>query len=118
MVVKYGMDEELGQITYEKDKDASERQPYKPYSEKTAELIDSKVKNIIDNAYLESKSILLAHKDLMDKMADLLFEKEYLTKEEFEEIMNASDEETTTVINRLKGEHKDSLAMIEKKTTK
>ena len=118
MVVKYGMDEELGQITYEKDKDTTERQPYKPYSEKTAELIDSKVKTIIDNAYLQSKSILLAHKDLMDKMADLLFEKEYLTKEEFEEIMNASDEDTTTVINRLKGEHKDSLATIEQKTKK
>lgn len=73
MVVKYGMDEELGQITYEKDKDTTERQPYKPYSEKTAELIDSKVKNDYRQCISSIKSILLAHKDLMDKMADLLF---------------------------------------------
>lgn len=116
MVVKYGMDEELGQITFEKDKDTSERQPYKPYSEKTAELIDSKVKTVIDNAYLQSKSILLAHKDLMDKMAELLFQKEYLTKDEFEEIMNATDEEKDTIINRLHEEYKQSLDTIEQKS--
>lgn len=106
MVVKYGMDEEIGQVTYERDKDTGERQAFRPYSEKTAELIDSKIKAIIDNAYLQSKSILLANQNLMKAMADLLFEKEYFTREEFEEIMNASDEQQAEVIQRIHEEYK------------
>lgn len=112
MIVKYGMDEELWQIAYESDRDDWGRVSYKPYSEKTAQLIDEKVKWLIDNAYLQAKSILLAHRPLMEKIAVLLLEKEYLTREEFEEIMNASNEKVDEIIQRLRDEYKEELEKI------
>ncbi len=113
MVIKYGMDEEIGHMTYT-TKDW-EWQSYKPYSEKTAELIDSKIKYLVETAYQKSKAILMANKELMEKMAELLYEKEYLSKEEFENIMNNAEnhEEAVNTINKLRDEYHTSLAAIE-----
>jgi len=84
MMMKYGMDEELGTLNY-----ISEQEWFtKPYSEKTAELIDTKVKNIVSEAYVKSLKILTENKQLIEKIAELLFEKEYLTREEFFEMMS------------------------------
>lgn len=117
MVTKYGMDEEIGHMTYT-TKDW-EWQSYKPYSEKTAELIDSKIKYLIETAYQKSKAILMANKELMEKMAELLYEKEYLSKEEFENIMNNAEnhEEAVNTINKLREEYRASLAAIENSDT-
>jgi ATP-dependent Zn protease len=43
LVVKYGMDEDLGPLMYQK-KEGNSYEMYRPYSEKTAELIDAKIK--------------------------------------------------------------------------
>ena len=60
---------------------------YKTYSEKTAELIDSKIKKYLVDCYTKSKKLIKDNKKLIDKMAVSLLEKEYLTKEEFEAFM-------------------------------
>jgi len=60
---------------------------YKTYSEKTAELIDKKIKEYLTNCYDKSKKIVKDNKKLIDKMAVVLMDKEYLTKEEFENMM-------------------------------
>jgi AFG3 family protein len=86
MVAKYGMDEDLGPVMY-RDKDKDNYTMFKPYSEKTGELIDQKIKDYLLECYDESKKILKKHKKDIDRMAEVLKAKEYLTKEEFELLM-------------------------------
>lgn len=86
MVMKYWMDEEIWPILYF-DKSKEEYLPYKTYSEKTAEKIDNKIKDYINQCYKNSKEIISKNKELIDKMSNVLLEKEYLTKEEFNLLM-------------------------------
>ena len=53
-----------------------------------AATIDSEVKAIIDNAYAEAKRIILEHRDVLDACAELLLEKEKISREEFEALFN------------------------------
>ncbi len=86
MLVKYGMDEDLWTISYN-DTDEEWYRPFKNYSEKTAQIIDEKVKEYIWTAYKKSLELIKLNKNLIDKMAKVLLEKEYLTREEFESMM-------------------------------
>ena len=86
MLLKYGMDDELWTVVYY-DSDKAEYTPFKPYSEDIAMKIDAKVKAIVDSAYIKAKEIITKHKKHMDKMAVYLLNKEYITKEEFADMM-------------------------------
>ena len=90
MVTKYGMSDRIGTITLGSDQDevfiGRDWGHEKSYSEETAGVIDEEVKRIIDNAYAEAKSILTEHRDKLDKVADILVEKEKITGEEFDSI--------------------------------
>lgn len=86
MLVKYGMDEDLWTISY-RDWETEDYKAFRNYSEKTAEIIDKKVKEYLSDAYDKSKSIIKTNRENIDKMAKVLFEKEYLTREEFERMM-------------------------------
>jgi len=57
------------------------------YSEKTAVLIDEEIDKFINQAYKRTEKILSDKKDLLEKIAQTLIEKETIEKEEFEEIM-------------------------------
>lgn len=89
MILKYGMDEEIGTVNYLNDHEESEF--VRPYSEKMAELLDQKIKNYLDTAYTKSKKILAENKDLIEKMCTILLQKEYLSSEEFEKMMKGED---------------------------
>ncbi|MBU0626366.1 hypothetical protein KKG31_06915 [Patescibacteria group bacterium] len=82
MLVKYGMDKELGPILYAAKSD-DEYQMYKTYSEKTAELIDKKIKTYLMDCYEQAKALVKKNKKLIERMSEVLMEKEYLTKDEF-----------------------------------
>lgn len=114
MIMKYGMDEELGQIVY-MDREKWERQSFKPFSEQTAQIIDTKVKHLVDVAYQKAITILTENKVLMEKLASILFEKEYLSKEEFEQIMKAKADEVDAIIETMRSEYRKWLEEIEKK---
>ena len=90
MVTKYGMSERIGTITLGSDQDevfiGRDWGQEKSYSEETAGVIDEEIKRIIDNAYESAKSILREHRDKLDRVADILVEKEKITGEEFDEI--------------------------------
>lgn len=86
MITKYWMDEEIWTISYS-FKENKEYQMFKPYSDITSQQIDKKIQNIVKNAYEKAIKILNENRKLMDILAEVLLEKEYLTKEEFEEIM-------------------------------
>ena len=86
LVVYYGMSPELGNISFY---DASGQNDYgftKPFSEKTAEIIDKEVKRIVEEAYARAKSIILGHRAQMDELAGQLYEKEVLFREDLERI--------------------------------
>jgi len=91
MILKYGMDEDFGPINYLKE---GEEQPFiNPYSEQTAQLVDEKIKTYLANAYKKAKKILKEHDVLIHQMAGILLEKEYLSSEEFAEMMKGANPE-------------------------
>ena len=112
MITKYGMDEELGQVVYRSKEDNGEYEMFKPYSEKTAEVIDGKVKHLVAEAYERSKEILNANKFIMEKLAEVLYEKEYLTKEEFESVMKYPDTAAETT-QKMLDEYRAELKKVE-----
>lgn len=92
MVTKYGMSDNIGMICYTNEDDevfiGRDLAHTRSYSEGVAATIDSEVKAIIDNAYAEAKRIILEHREILDRCAELLLEKEKISKEEFEALFN------------------------------
>lgn len=86
MITIYGLNEKLGNISYYDSTGQNEYALSKPYSEKTAELIDEEVKRMIDEAYEKTKKILLENREKLDKLANALLQKEVIFKEDLEEI--------------------------------
>ena len=88
MVTRYGMSENIGLICYKDDDDevfiGRDLAHAHNYSEGVASAIDAEVKSIIDHAYEEAKRIIGEYRDVLDRCADLLLEKEKITREEFE----------------------------------
>jgi len=87
MLVKYGMDKDLWPILYY-DNDKEWYDMFRPFSEKTAELIDWKIKKYVFDAYEKAKKIIVKNKSNMEKMAAVLLETEYLDKTEFFDMMD------------------------------
>ena len=86
MVTVYGLNDRLGNISYYDSSGQNEYSFGKPYSEKTAELIDAEVKGIIEGQYKRAKQILTDHKDKLTALATQLLEKEVIFKEDLEKI--------------------------------
>ncbi|MCI6022233.1 MAG: ATP-dependent zinc metalloprotease FtsH [Clostridia bacterium] len=88
MVTKYGFSKELGLINYDDDSDevfiGRDLAHARPYSEAVAGKIDDEVKEIIDDCYKQASDIIAKHRDVLDRCAELLIEKEKVTREEFE----------------------------------
>ena len=85
MVVYYGMSEKLSNISYF-DSSRGDYSFTKPYSEKTAELIDKEVKAIVDEQYNRAKTIITTHREQHKELADLLVEKEVIFADDVERI--------------------------------
>ncbi|MCR4617980.1 MAG: ATP-dependent zinc metalloprotease FtsH [Lachnospiraceae bacterium] len=90
MVTRFGMSENIGVICYEDDDDevfiGRDLAHAKSHSEVVAGEIDKEVKAIIDDCYKKAKDIILEHENVLHKCADLLLEKERISREEFEEL--------------------------------
>jgi ATP-dependent metalloprotease FtsH len=82
MVSVYGLNEKIGNISFYDSSGQSEYSFSKPYSEKTAEIIDQEVKNIIDGAYVRTLKILRDNRDKLNQLAELLLDKEVIFKED------------------------------------
>ena len=87
MILKYGMDKEMGNITYLDKGDDQMASHFRRYSDKTTEMADHKIKALISDAYTKAKKILSDNKDKIQKITEVLLEKEYLSKEEFDDMM-------------------------------
>ena len=86
MVTVYGLSEQIGNITYYDSNGQSDYSFSKPYSEKTAEIIDKEIKSIIETQYQRALDLLTEHKEKLVALADLLLEKEVIFKQDLEEI--------------------------------
>jgi cell division protease FtsH len=86
MVTIYGLNEELGNITYYDSSGQSEYGFTKPYSEETAQKIDEEISKIIEEQYKRAISILDKNKDKLTQLADRLLEKEVIFKDDLEKI--------------------------------
>ncbi len=88
MVTRYGMSDNIGVICYDTDDDevfiGRDLAHAKAHSEEIAGKIDLEVKAIIDDCYSKAKKIILEHEDVLHSCANLLLEKEKITREEFE----------------------------------
>lgn len=86
MVTIYGLNEKLGNITYYDSSGQNEYQFDKPYSEKTAQLIDEEISIIIEGQYERAKQILRDNKDKLSALAEELLKHEVIFKENLEGI--------------------------------
>lgn len=86
MVTIYGLNEKLGNITYYDSQNNDSFGFNKPYSEKTAQVIDEEISRIIEEQYVRAKELLTTHKEKLTTLARLLLEKEVIFKENLEEI--------------------------------
>ena len=88
MVTRYGMSDNIGLICYADDEDevfiGRDLAHTRGYSEQVASAIDAEVKQIIDEAYQKAKDMILEYRDVLDACAQLLLEKEKITRDEFE----------------------------------
>lgn len=96
MVTRYGMSENLGLICYDEDDNevfiGRDLAHTKGYGENVATLIDQEVKRIIDECYLRAKEIIHQYEQVLHQCADLLMEKEKISREEFEALFSEKKE--------------------------
>ena len=86
LVVYYGMSPELGNISFYDSTGQNEYGFTKPFSEKTAEVIDKEVRRMVEEAYSRAKEIILTHREQLDTLAGQLYDKEVLFREDLERI--------------------------------
>ena len=86
MIVYFGLNKKIGNVSYYDSSGQNEYNFTKPYSEKTAQTIDSEVRTLIELAYQRAKKILLENKDKLETLANLLLEKEVIFREDLEKI--------------------------------
>ncbi|KIY50588.1 ATP-dependent metallopeptidase Hfl [Fistulina hepatica ATCC 64428] len=77
----YGMNSVIGPVSYGGE-GATKESWHKPFSEKTAEMLDEEVRKMINIAYERTRELLTKHRDNVDKLAKRLLEKEVITRED------------------------------------
>jgi cell division protease FtsH len=80
MVMRYGMSEKLGPVATERD-----------FSEETASMIDDEVSQLVAVAYQRAKDVLVGNKDVLDKLANMLVERETVDSEELSDLLISND---------------------------
>jgi hypothetical protein len=85
MVTIYGMNANIGNVSFN---DSNQEYGFtKPYSDKTAEMIDHEVRLIIDACYQKTKELLLEKRDKLEELAQILLQKEILFQTDLVEIL-------------------------------
>ena len=99
MITKFGMSDRLGFINYEENTDevflGRDLGHSRSFSEEVASIIDKEVKKLVDDCYTDAKRILTENMDVLHSCANLLLEKERISREEFEALFKndkAADE--------------------------
>ncbi|NAS11767.1 ATP-dependent zinc metalloprotease FtsH [Poritiphilus flavus] len=86
MVTIYGLNEEIGNLTYYDSSGQNEFGFSKPYSEETAQTIDKEISKIVEEQYQRAINVLEENKDKLTELAERLLEREVIFKEDLEKI--------------------------------
>ena len=108
IVSVYGMNKNIGNISFY-DSKQSDYNFTKPYSDSTAEKIDSEVKRIVDSAYERTKKLLLDKREQLEKIANKLLEKEILFQNDLETLIGKRPFESNQITQE---EDKDEINKI------
>lgn len=84
MVVYFGLNEKIGNLSYYDSTGQQEYNFTKPYSEKTAQTIDEEISKLVESAYSRAKEVLLKNRDKLEKLAQQLLTKEVIFREDLE----------------------------------
>jgi len=91
MVTEFGMSEKLGPITYGRKHGpvflGKEFAEERNYSEEAARLIDTEIRNLVDHCYTRARELVLEKRDRLDLLAQALLERETLTQEEVQSLV-------------------------------
>jgi cell division protease FtsH len=104
MVSIFGMSEKVGNVSFYDSTGQNEFGFSKPYSEKTAELIDAESKQLIETQYVRALEVLNNHKDGHQKLAELLLDKEVIFSEDLEHIFGHRTWEKPLMVSESKKE--------------
>lgn len=86
MVVYFGLNDKIGNISYYDSSGQQEYSFHKPYSEKTAELIDQEIKALVEKAYDRAVELLEENREKLEQLAARLLDKEVIFSEDLEEV--------------------------------
>jgi len=86
MVVYFGLNEKIGNISYYDSTGQQEYSFQKPYSEKTAETIDAEIKLLVEKAYDRAVHLLKENREKLEKLASRLLEREVIFSEDLEDV--------------------------------
>ena len=89
MVTIYGLNDEIGNLTFYDSSSQNEYGFTKPYSEKTAQVIDQEISLLIEEQYLRAVEVLENNKDKLTELAERLLEKEVIFKEDLFKIFGS-----------------------------
>lgn len=107
MVTIYGLNETLGNLTFYDSSGQSEYNFTKPYSEKTSELIDKEISNLIESQYQRAIKLLTENKDKLTQLAEILLDKEVIFKDDLQKIFGdrpfEKKEEVSLVTKKTEG---------------
>ncbi len=117
MITIYGLNSKIGNVSYYDSTGANEYGFTKPYSEKTAQIIDEEVSKLIETAYARAKDLLTKNKHLLKQLAEKLLEKEVIFKEDLEIIFGKRpfDKDEQPLITAIASEPKTDEAKTENK---
>ncbi|MEL6918784.1 MAG: ATP-dependent zinc metalloprotease FtsH [Bacteroidota bacterium] len=106
MVTVYGLNDEIGNLTYYDSSGQTDYGFSKPYSEETAQKIDTEISKLIEEQYKRAVALLEQHKDKLTELAERLLDKEVIFKDDLEKIFgkrpfekNLTEEEPAEVTN-------------------
>ena len=95
MVTRFGMSDRLGPVALGRQQGnpfmGRDIMAERDFSDETAAAIDDEVRNLVDQAYRRAKDVLVKNKHVLDKIANMLVEKETVDSEELQGILNSSD---------------------------
>jgi cell division protease FtsH len=87
MVTVYGFDDRIGPVSFYDSTGQRDNAFQKPYSEATARLVDEQVRTLVEEAHAAAKGLLATHRDGLDRIADMLIQREVVFREDIEAVL-------------------------------
>jgi cell division protease FtsH len=107
IVSVYGLNEKIGNLTYYDSSGQADYNFTKPYSERTAQIIDEEISNIIEKQYERAVALLKKHKEKLTQLAEILIEKEVIFEDDLKKIFGDRPFKKEIEFNNLKTVNKN-----------